>query len=67
MGISSAASRIGGMVSPLIFLAEDKWAPLPFVIFGLSALSAGLLTLLLPETRGRNLPETIEEAEAIGK
>ncbi|XP_072036718.1 organic cation transporter protein-like [Amphiura filiformis] len=66
-GLSSAASRIGGMVSPLIFLVETRWTPLPFVIFGTCALSAGLLTFLLPETRGKSLPETLEEGEEFGK
>ena len=66
-GLCSAASRIGGMVSPLIFLLEDTWAPLPFAIFGCSALLAGVLTFVLPETRGRSLPETLEEGERFGK
>ncbi|XP_072036728.1 organic cation transporter protein-like [Amphiura filiformis] len=66
-GISSAASRIGGMVSPLIFLVGTHWTPLPFVLFGTCAISAGLLTLLLPETRGKSLPETLEEGENFGK
>ncbi|XP_072037353.1 organic cation transporter protein-like [Amphiura filiformis] len=66
-GLSSAASRVGGMVAPLIFLLEDTWKPLPFMIFGSCALLAGVLTLLLPETRNKNLPETLEEGEEFGK
>ena len=43
------------------------WAPLPSLIFGLVASCAGLLMFSLPETLGKNLPETIEEAESFGK
>ena len=42
---------LGGEVSPLI----------PPVVFGVTALVAGALALLLPETRGRELPYTIEQ------
>jgi hypothetical protein len=33
--------------------------------FGSLALAAGIIALLLPETNGRPLPETIEEIEGI--
>ena len=32
------------------------------VIFGSAALLAGVLTLLLPETKGIHLPETLDDA-----
>ena len=37
---------------------------LPNVVFGVLCLIAGVFTLLLPETLGRPLPQTIEEVEA---
>jgi hypothetical protein len=37
----------------------------PFMVFGCLALLAGLLTLLLPETSGADMPETIEVGEAL--
>ena len=42
------------------------WAPFPSLVFGLMALIAGLTTFILPETLGRKLPDTIEDAEQIG-
>ncbi|XP_072018557.1 organic cation transporter protein-like [Amphiura filiformis] len=67
VGISSMASRAGGILAPLILILDEYWAPLPIIIFGSSAIIAGLLVLLLPETKGKTLPETIEEGEMFGK
>ena len=43
------------------------WLPLPSVIFGVMGVLSGLLTFLLPETLNRKLPDTIAEAEEIGR
>lgn len=68
IGASSCAARIGAMAAPYIadinqLLNSDLGEALPMVIFGSASLVAGLLTLLLPETVNRHLPETIEDAE----
>ena len=39
----------------------------PMIIFGVTPLLAGLLTLLLPETTNEDLPDTLEEGERFGK
>ena len=44
-------------------LQTEKWQPLPSVIFGALGLVSGCLAFLLPETKNRNLPSTVEEAE----
>lgn len=36
---------------------------MPFIIFAGVNISVGILTLLLPETKDRTLPATIQEAE----
>lgn len=43
------------------------WNPFPILMFTSMATIAGLLTLLFPETLNIKLPDTIEEAENIGK
>lgn len=63
VGVCSTAARVGGILSPLILLLDEVWKPLPLIIFGSSAIIGGLLVLLLPESRGKMLPETIEEGE----
>ncbi|XP_071050913.1 organic cation transporter protein-like isoform X2 [Onthophagus taurus] len=67
MGGCSMIARIGSMVSPQMPLLEQLWKPLPLVLFTGMAAIAGLLTLAFPETLNTKLPDTIEEAENIGK
>ncbi|XP_066974769.1 organic cation transporter protein-like isoform X1 [Macrobrachium rosenbergii] len=66
VGSSSMVARIGGAIAPFINLLGDAWKPLPLLIFGSLAFAAGILSLLLPETLGRRLPETIEDGESFG-
>lgn len=40
---------------------------LPYLIFGVMAVTSGLLMLLTPETLGRKLPDTVQDAENIMK
>lgn len=45
-----------------VLKGELYWYPMPFVIFGaFSAVSAVLFIIVMPETRNRKLPDTIEE------
>ena len=67
VGVSSMVGRLGAILSPYIaqlgLLTSLAW--LPMAVFAGAGLLSGLLTLLLPETRDRPLPRTIEEAENI--
>ncbi|XP_077862260.1 organic cation transporter protein-like [Saccoglossus kowalevskii] len=67
MGISSTSARIGTIIAPFVMLLISKWRPLPFFLMGVCTILAGLLVLLLPETRGQKLPETLEEGELFGR
>ena len=44
-------------------MLDKVWSGLPLLVLGVLALLAGILVFLfLPETKGKNLPETMEEA-----
>lgn len=38
---------------------------LPLIVMGALLIVGGFASLFLPETRGRNLPQTLEEGEAV--
>jgi len=67
MGASSMSARIGGILCPYINMLSDFWTPLPLIIYGALAFTGGILSLLLPETLGKQLPETIQDGENFGK
>lgn len=67
LGASSMIARVGGILAPYINVLGDVWKPIPLIIFGVLAFVGGLLSLYLPETLGKKLPETIEEGENFGK
>ncbi|XP_063595666.1 organic cation transporter protein-like [Penaeus indicus] len=67
VGASSMVARVGGALAPFVNLLGDQWQPLPLIIFGAMAFAAGTLSLLLPETLNRRLPETIEDGENFGR
>ncbi|XP_007517133.1 solute carrier family 22 member 13 isoform X4 [Erinaceus europaeus] len=63
MGLVGVFSRIGGILTPLVILLADYHEALPKVIYGSLPIAAGLLCILLPETRGQPLKDTIEDLE----
>ena len=66
MFLSSLMACISGILCPFILDLSSVWFSLPYTIFGASAIASGLLILLLPETRGKPLPETLEAGESVG-
>lgn len=62
VGFTLVISRIGTILAPYILLLGPQ-AP---ILFGIAALLAGMSSLILPETLGKPLPETIEDGEAMG-
>ncbi|XP_076385126.1 solute carrier family 22 member 21 isoform X1 [Megachile rotundata] len=67
LGICSMTGRMGSILSPQTPLLAQIMPELPLILFGCMAMSAGLLSLFFPETLGTKLPDTVWEAENIGK
>uniref|UniRef100_A0A8D8ZQ27 Organic cation transporter-like protein n=2 Tax=Cacopsylla melanoneura TaxID=428564 RepID=A0A8D8ZQ27_9HEMI len=67
IGAGSTIARLGGILASYTSVLADIWKPFPFVLFGVLSLIAGILCLLLPETRGRKLPESIADGENFGR
>ncbi|XP_033740564.1 organic cation transporter protein-like [Pecten maximus] len=67
VGASSSFARIGSMLAPYIAKlgtvgVGSYGKAIPLIVFGACSITAGLFALLLPETMGCRLPDTIEEA-----
>ncbi|XP_029966428.1 solute carrier family 22 member 16 [Salarias fasciatus] len=67
VGTGSMMCRVGSVVAPFCVYLADVWQYLPQVIVGILAFIIGVLTLLLPETLGQPLTNTLEEAESLGR
>ncbi|XP_073955116.1 organic cation transporter protein-like isoform X1 [Choristoneura fumiferana] len=63
VGLSSTVARVGSMVAPFVatLSATSYW--LPPLVFGIIPLVGAGLCILLPDTRGKKLPDTLEEGE----
>lgn len=67
MGSCAFWTRVGGVVAPqILFLNEFGTKALPLILFGVTTALGGILTLLLPETLGSKLPDSISDVEQLG-
>ncbi|XP_077160359.1 solute carrier family 22 member 13-like [Paroedura picta] len=62
VGVCTVFARAAGIISPLIGLLEKYHTSIPVVIFGSTAVAGGILCFLLPETRGQDLPDWVDDA-----
>jgi len=68
VGTSSLCGRIGGILAPQIASLSSVYTPLPLIIMGSGSLVGGILVyLFLPETLGKKLPESMDDALQLGK
>ncbi|XP_031717286.1 solute carrier family 22 member 6-A [Anarrhichthys ocellatus] len=63
IGIGSMCARTGGVLAPMLYLLKGISPQAPMVLCGLCPLLGSALTLLLPETANKPLPDTIEDVE----
>lgn len=67
LGFCSMTGRIGSILSPQTPLLAQIMPSLPLILFGSMGIIAGMMSLIFPETLGTKLPDTVWEAENIGR
>jgi len=63
VGSSSMIARIGGVLATTVGALADISPRIPIAMFAAVALTSAFLSLMLPETQGKPLPDTAEESE----
>ncbi|XP_025413137.1 organic cation transporter protein [Sipha flava] len=66
VGSASMCARIGSIIAPFVSSLGVFHVYLPPMVFGTFPLVGAVLCLLLPETRGAQLPVTIDDGERFG-
>ncbi|GBP29325.1 Solute carrier family 22 member 13 [Eumeta japonica] len=67
LAFSSMIGRIGSITAPLTPALAMYWDGIPSLMFGAMGLLSGVLVLTQPETLGNKMPDTLAEAEALGR
>ena len=71
VGACAFFGRVGSLTAPQILLLGQRLYPdspelVTFLTFGVLCLVAGMLSLMLPETLNKALPDTVKQADRIG-
>ena len=61
VGIGSFFGGLGAIIGFLLDILASFWKPLPVIVIGSCCSVASTLALFLPETKGKKLPENIED------
>ncbi|XP_011798037.1 PREDICTED: solute carrier family 22 member 6 isoform X1 [Colobus angolensis palliatus] len=64
MGMGSTMARVGSIVSPLVSMTAELYSSVPLFIYGAVPVAASAVTVLLPETLGQPLPDTVQDLES---
>uniref|UniRef100_A0A803SND8 Major facilitator superfamily (MFS) profile domain-containing protein n=1 Tax=Anolis carolinensis TaxID=28377 RepID=A0A803SND8_ANOCA len=61
IAVCQTVARVAAVSSPLARLLEKYHPSIPLLIFGGTAIGAGILTFFLPETQGKELPDYMDD------
>ena len=61
VGSSSLVSKVGGTLSTTVAALADIHPAIPTLIFTVMAITSGALTLFLPETKDRKMPDSLDD------
>ncbi|CAG9562779.1 unnamed protein product [Danaus chrysippus] len=67
LAFSSMIGRIGAITAPLTPVLMSYWYGTPCMMFATMGVISGLLVLSQPETLGTKMPDTLAEAEKLGR
>ena len=65
VGLGATASKIGGLAAPFIAGLEAFQSCIPLIVFGSSSVIGGMLAVVLPESVGAPLPQSLDEVTRI--
>merc|ERR1719397_1175955 len=65
VGSSSLVSKVGGTLSTTVAALAEIRPIIPTLIFGSMAITSGLITFILPETKDRPMPATIDDVAKV--
>ncbi|KAM6158147.1 solute carrier family 22 member 6-like [Rhynchocyon petersi] len=63
LSIMTAWANTGSILSPLVAMTADLYPSLPLFIYGAAPVAMSTITVLLPETVGQPLPNTVQDLE----
>lgn len=58
---------VASIVAPFVVYLANISPSLPLIVLGILGIFGGLLSLLLPETLGHDLPQTLADGEEFGR
>ena len=67
VGSSSLVSKLGGTLSTTVAALADIHPAIPTIIFAAMSLLSGALTIMLPETKDRKMPDSLDDVNRLGR